>query len=99
MKKVKFTVEVIDNTMGKGRKRWGDVNPATGKVEGDYGSKHTGAIHENDSIITEANGYTNIVTLPMGCSPDAYISMRMKQIERENQLEQEKLNKTSKGEV
>ena len=83
-KNVKFTVEVIDNTMGKGKKVWGDVNPATGKIEGNYGSKSTGAIHEKDSQITEENGYTNIITLPVGCSPEAYIDMRRKQIAKEN---------------
>ena len=81
--KIKFTVEVIDNSDGKSRKRWGDVNPATGKLEGEYGSKSTGAIHERDSKITEENGYTNIIILPKGCSPDAYISARMKEIENE----------------
>ena len=84
MKDVKFTVEIIDNTLGKGRKTWGDVDPATGKVTGSYGNKYVAGIHENDSKITEENGYTNIITLPKGCSPGAYIAMRRKQIAREN---------------
>tara|TARA_R110000796_G_scaffold27712_9_gene76241 strand:+ start:4827 stop:5093 length:267 start_codon:yes stop_codon:yes gene_type:complete len=83
-KNVKFKVEVIDNSLGKGRKSWGDIDPASGKVTGSYGDKHSAGIHERDSEITEANGYTNIVTLPKGCSPNAYISMRMKEIEKEN---------------
>lgn len=29
---------------------FGDINPATGKVEGAYGSKYKGAIHPNDSL-------------------------------------------------
>ena len=73
---VKFKVEVIKpRNRGKG---WGDVNPATGKVEGNYGSEI--GIDEKDSQITEANGYKNIVTLPAGVSPMAYIEMRQKQI-------------------
>jgi len=78
--KVKFTVECIDNTEGKGKKVWGDINPATGKIEGDYGSKNRGSIHERDSKITEEKGYTNIVTLPKGMSLMAYIEMRQKEI-------------------
>jgi len=83
MKDVKFTVEVIDNQTGNGRRVWGDIDPASGKILGNYGSKSTGSIHEKDSKITEANGYTNIVTLPKGSSPMAYIEMRMKEIENE----------------
>lgn len=77
---VKFTVEVIDNSIGKSKRVWGDINPATGEIEGSYGNKHVGAIHEKDSIITEEKGYKNIVTLPKGCSPGAYIEQRMKQL-------------------
>ena len=39
---------------------WGDVNPATGKVEGSYGSKSRGAIKEADSMITKENGFNDI---------------------------------------
>lgn len=46
--------------------KWGDVNPATGKVEGQYGEKNPGFISEKDSIITEAK---NIKTLGEGVSP------------------------------
>ena len=76
---VKFKVEVL-----KPRQRsesWGDINPATGKVEGSYGEEI--GIDEKDSQITEANGYTNIITLPAGMSPMAYIAMRQKQIKEE----------------
>ncbi|MCB1711821.1 MAG: hypothetical protein KDH96_04895 [Candidatus Riesia sp.] len=79
---VKFKVEVIDNTQGKGKRKWGDINPATGKVEGSYGAG--GGIREEDSEITEENGYSNIVILPVGTSPHAYIEARMKEIEQNN---------------
>jgi len=68
-----FCIEPIDNTKGKGRKGWGDYNPATGKVEGSFGNKSVGAIHESESIITEKNGFKNIITLEPGTSPMGYI--------------------------
>jgi len=69
----KFCIEPIDNSEGKGKAMWGDLNPATGKVEGNYGTKNRGSIHESDSIITETNGFKNIVTLGKGESPLGYI--------------------------
>jgi hypothetical protein len=53
---------------------WGDLNPATGKVEGKYGAKHRGSIDEKDSLITEET-CKNIKTLQPGMSPAAYIEM------------------------
>ena len=64
-----YAVEPI----GKIPTRWGDLNPATGRVEGKYGKKHRGSIDAKDSMITEGNGFTNIVTLEPGTSPLAYI--------------------------
>jgi hypothetical protein len=52
----KFCVEPID--VG-GHRTWGDVDPATKKLTGDYGDK-SGAIKESESIITEENGFTDI---------------------------------------
>lgn len=67
-----YVVEPIDNGI---RTEWGDINPSTKKLEGDYGSKHKGSIKESESIITEENGFTNIATLPPGYSPEDYIEM------------------------
>jgi hypothetical protein len=72
----KYFVEPIDN--GE-RVEWGDLNPATKKLEGNYGSKHKGAIKESESLITGENGFTNIVTLPPGFSPLEYIENMEKQ--------------------
>lgn len=36
---------------------WGDINPATKKVEGDYGQKYTGCVSEKESLITPENGF------------------------------------------
>lgn len=47
----------------------GDLNPATKKIEGSYGQKFKGAVEEEESLITEENGFKNIVTLDVGTSP------------------------------
>ena len=59
--------------MGNPHTKWGDLNPATGKVEGKYGQKHRGSIDEKDSLITKENGFKNIKTLEKGVSPAKYI--------------------------
>ncbi|MGJ8591541.1 MAG: hypothetical protein ACSHXF_03285 [Aquaticitalea sp.] len=64
---ITYFVEVIDN--GKPDKLWGDIDPATKKLTGDYGNKNAGAVKESDSLITESNGFINIETFkgsPMG---------------------------------
>ena len=76
----KFKVEVIEPRQRT--KDWGDIDPATGKTTGSYGSKI--GIDAKDSEITEENGFKNIVTLKPGVSPMAYIEMREKQIKEEN---------------
>ena len=55
-----FVVEPIDNTQGKGKIKWGDIDPASKTVQGSYGDKSVGAIHENDSIITKENGFSEV---------------------------------------
>lgn len=40
--------------------KWGDVNPATKQIEGDYGSKKTGAVLERESLLKEENGFENV---------------------------------------
>lgn len=58
----KYYVEAI----GNGRSDWGDVDPATGKLTGNYGSKYTGSINKDQSVITEENGFKNITTIYSG---------------------------------
>ena len=53
--------------------KWGDLNPATGKVEGSYGEKYRGAVHKSESLITEENGFDKVHELPPGTSPMNYI--------------------------
>ena len=72
-----YYVEPIDNG---NRTEWGDLNPSTKKLEGDYGSKHKGSIKESESLITEEKGFTNIKTLPQGYSITDYIEQLEKNI-------------------
>lgn len=73
-----YFVEPLDNGQ---RTEWGDLNPATKKIEGDYGTKHRGAVSEKDSMITKENGFENIVTLEPGVSPIDYINRIDKEYE------------------
>lgn len=66
----KYYVEPLD---GGNRTEWGDLNPSTKKLEGDYGSKYKGSVKESESLITKENGFDNIITLPPGHSPLDYI--------------------------
>jgi len=68
----RYGVEAID---GKEKIKWGDLNPATGKVEGQYGAKYKGSIKASESLITEENGFKNIVELEAGMSPAAQIEL------------------------
>lgn len=70
----KFLVEPIGNPHIK----WGDINPATKKVEGDYGSKFRGSIDAADSVITEENGFKNIIVGEVGQSPSDIINKLLK---------------------
>lgn len=54
---ITYFVEPIYN--GK-TPEWGDVDPATKKITGNYGSKYTGAVTKKESLITEDNGFVNI---------------------------------------
>ena len=42
---------------------WGDVDPVTKKTTGSYGKKFRGAVSEDESMITELNGFMNIATV------------------------------------
>lgn len=72
-----FVVEPIGNSLA--REKFGDINPATKKVEGNYGDKHPGVIDPADSVITEENGFKNIKTLKPGESPFDYINELLKE--------------------
>lgn len=65
---------------GKPDKLWGDGDPATKKLTGDYGNVRKGAIKESESLITQENGFVNI-NLFKG-SPLAEIDRRDKVYEK-----------------
>jgi len=67
----KYYIEPID-----GKKiKWGDLNPATGKIEGAYGSKYKGSISKKESLISEENGFENVIELQPGQSTMEYIEI------------------------
>ncbi len=70
----KFCVEPI----GDNHEAWGDVDPVTKKMTGSYGEKYQGSINKNESIITEENGFKNIVVLEPGMSPQSYVDNILK---------------------
>lgn len=76
-----YYVEPIDDGS---KTEWGDLNPSTKKLEGDYGKKYKGAIKKEESLITEENGFINIKTLPPGYSVIDYIEELDKQYEQLN---------------
>lgn len=65
----RYAVEPIGNP----HINWGDVDPATKKTTGTYGSKYKGSIRAEESLITEENGFINIEMLEPGQSPYKYI--------------------------
>lgn len=70
----KYYVEAI----GNGRSNWGDLDPATGKITGNYGGKYTGSITKEQSIITEENGFRNIVSIDSGSPYGVILEMDSK---------------------
>jgi hypothetical protein len=66
-----YYVETID---GDEKTYWGDLDPATKKMSGDYGVKYKGSIKEEESLITKENGFEKIHILKVGESPLDYIN-------------------------
>lgn len=66
----KFMVEEI----GDPHVSWGNVNPATKKLESVY-AKMDDVITEETSQITKENGFRNICMLSVGTSPLGYIDV------------------------
>ena len=62
--------------IGDGRMAdWGSYNPSTGNIENKKGAgKYTGSVREEESVITEENGFKNIEVVhggsPYGCIED-----------------------------
>ena len=65
-----YAVEAI----GDPHIKWGSIDPASGDLMNKKGAgKYRGSIEEEDSLITEENGFKNIKTFKPGQSPYAYI--------------------------
>ena len=65
-----YYVEPIDSNV---RTDWGDLDPVTKKMTGNYGTKYKGSIKPEESMITKENGFTKIHTIGIGESPLSYI--------------------------
>ena len=65
-----YYVEPISSNV---RTDWGDLDPVTKKMTGDYGNKYKGSIKLEESMITKENGFTKIHMLEAGESPLSYI--------------------------
>ena len=74
----RYFVEVIGNTHPAD---WGDLDPATKKMTGDYGDRYEGCVPEKESLITEQNGFDKISTIPAGVSPFDEIERRDREYE------------------
>ena len=57
---ITYFVEPIDTV--KPHRLWGDLDPVTKKLTGNYGNTRKGAILDKDSLITPENGFNNICT-------------------------------------
>lgn len=56
------------------RVTWGDMDPATKKLQGDYGQKYLGGVKVDESLVTKEN-FAKVHDLEPGVSPHAYIEM------------------------
>lgn len=65
-----YYIEAIGNRPST----WGDLNPATGKIEGSYGEKNRGSIDKQDSLIEKyKEQFAVIHDLEVGQDPLSYI--------------------------
>ena len=67
-----YFVEPIDDRAN--HTIWGDLDPASKTLQGDYGSKYRGSIKTNESLICRDNGFDEI-TMVQG-SPFSEIERR-----------------------
>lgn len=85
-----FCIEPIGDHPDNLRNEWGDINPATKKVEGSYGQKFKGSIKMKDSIIKKENGFKDDgIYLGVGFSPEGHIHMLEQRYLAEQKLKNE----------
>lgn len=76
----KYYIEPIGNTHAA---NWGDLDPTTKKMTGNYGERYEGCIPEKDSIITKENGFEKIELLDAGISPLSIIDARDREYQKQ----------------
>ena len=76
----KYYVEPIGNTHAAD---WGDLDPATKKMTGNYGERYEGCVTEKESLITPENGFEKIELLDAGVSPLSVIDVRDKEYQKQ----------------
>jgi hypothetical protein len=74
----KTGVQYYIEPIGNGRPAdWGSYNPASGKIENKKGfDKFTGSVLPSESIVTEENGFRDVITLEAGFSPSSEMERR-----------------------
>jgi hypothetical protein len=77
----KYFVECIENSSRPAS--WGDINPSTKKLEGDYGNKYRGGIKADESMISKENGFDKIHDIPVGTSINDYIDRVDKEYQKQ----------------
>ena len=65
-----YYVEPISSSV---KTDWGDLDPVTKKMTGNYGTKYKGSIKPEESMITKENGFEKIHMIGVGESPLSYI--------------------------
>ena len=76
----KYFVEAIGNTHAAD---WGDLDPATKKMTGNYGERYEGCVSEKDSLIISENGFEKIELLGPGVSPLSEIDKRDREYQKQ----------------
>lgn len=76
----KYYVEPIGNAHAAD---WGDLDPATKKMTGNYGERYEGCVSEKDSLITKENGFEKIELLGPGVSPMSEIDRRDREYQKQ----------------
>jgi len=76
----KYYIEVIGNLHSAD---WGDLDPATKKMTGNYGERYEGCVSEKDSLITPENGFEKIKLLDPGISPLSEIDKRDREYQKQ----------------
>jgi len=62
-----YCVEFIAPRSKNANNRFGDIDPATKKLTNcSYGKKYTGSIKEEESVLTEENGFMDTEVIPGG---------------------------------